>query len=320
MTGLLLLIMGCLLGAAFFAGMETGVISLNRLRLRHLVRRKTPGAEIIQAFLKQPDYLLGATLVGTNICHITISVLMVSLFNNWFGAAGLWLAGALSTLVILVFGEYLPKSWFAGFPAKRVMPFAGLLRFFGWLLAPVGLTITFLVKHLIPIKDEDAGEAPPFITREELQHLAQESHGSGALTRDEHRLIRNVFGLKTRTCGEIMAPREKMANVAYDADLGEVIELARNTGFTRFPVYNQDEKRFVGMVNVLDILKDADAEQKTLQNYIQHPQYCSINDPVEMILPRMRISNEPLMLVMSLRMEVVGVVTLTDVLDEIMGV
>ena len=131
----LLLLLVCLAGTAFFAGVETGLISINRLRLRHLVRHKVPGAEILQDFLKRTDYLLGTTLVGTNLFTVTASVIAASLGARWFGAVGTSISDAFITLILLVVCEYIPKARFQAFPARRTLPFANLLK---WSAPPSG--------------------------------------------------------------------------------------------------------------------------------------------------------------------------------------
>ncbi|HBA84737.1 MAG TPA: hypothetical protein DCZ95_11640 [Verrucomicrobia bacterium] len=309
----------CLAASAFFAGIETGVISINRLRLRHLVRRDIPGAKIIQDFLMEPDRLLGTTLVGTNLCHVMATVLAASLGVHLLGVEGSWVAGILITLVILIACEYIPKAWFQSFPARRTIPFASLLFYSSRVLAPIGQLVTGLIKRIVPEPDGEKQTGQPFVSRDELLHLTREGERSGVLTPDEHRMIHGVFELKAKPSGQIMIPRNKIVSVPASLSVTELLNVAREKMFNRFPVYDAEHKTFVGIVHIFDVLADVNSAGKTVKDYMRHPQLVSIFTPVDHVLPRMRVTRQPMVLVSDERMEVVGLVTLEDVLEEIVG-
>ena len=315
-----LLLIVCLAGTAFFAGVETGLISINRLRLRHLVRHKVPGAEILQDFLKKTDHLLGTTLVGTNLFTVTASVTAASLGARWFGAIGTSVSDAFITLILLVFCEYIPKAWFQAFPARRTLPFANLLKWSGAVFRPVSRTVTELAKALIPAHTAEQKSAEPFITREELVHLAQESAKSGALTPVEHHMIHGVFGLKMKTCGEIMIPREWIVYVDHDASVESMMQIAREKDVSRFPVYHKEKEQFVGIVHIFDLLAEENPAGKTAQNFMRPLQLVSTETPVDHVMPRMRLTRQPMVLVAGeSNAYIVGLVTLEDVLEDVVG-
>lgn len=313
--GLLLL---CLLGSAFFAGMETGVISINRLRLRHLVRHHVPGAALLEGFLRKPDLLLSTTLVGTNLCHVMAAVFAASLGAHLLPVGGASAAGAVVTLLILVCCEYLPKSWFAAFPARRALPFAKALRFFSWVFRPVGWFITHVVAFVLP-KAETQARAKPFLTREELIHLTQEGERTGTLTPEETRMIHSVFELSGKSCGEVMQPRSAMVYVEQTMTVEELLAFARDKSFTRYPVWNRETQSFTGIVNLFEVLADEHPEGKTVQAYLRHPQFVEATVVVDHVMPRMRVTRQPMVLVTNDRFEVVGLITIEDVLEEIVG-
>lgn len=314
-----LILIACFAGAAFFAGMETGAIAINRLRLQHMVRRRIRGAQVLQRFLQQPDHLLGTTLVGTNICHIVFSITLVGLMVPRLGAAGRVAATIISSLLLLIFGEYIPKSWFAGFPARRVLPFAPLLRLTGFFLFPISWMITAACRLLFPFGRNNQADRHAFVTRDDLLHLASEGRYTGALTPDEHRMIHGVFGLRGKTCRAVMVPRNRMVHVAHDTSIDELLHIAREKRLQKIPVYDSDQRTFTGIIYLLDILRDEDHSRKTIADYMRPPQFVTEETPVEMLLPRMRVSRQTLILIMDERYEVTGMITLNDVLDEITG-
>ncbi|MFH0880252.1 MAG: hemolysin family protein [Lentisphaerota bacterium] len=309
----------CLIGSAFFAGIETGVISINRLRLRHLVRRNVPGAKILQDFLMKPDNLIGTTLVGTNLLHVASSIMAASLGAHLMGAAGAWVMGIALTLVILVACEYLPKAWFQSFPASRTLPFARLLQYSYTIFYPISKTVTSIIKLLVPDPPLEKQNAQAFISREELIHLAHEGERSGVLTPDEHRMIHGVFELKTKPCGEIMIPRDKILHVQTDTPIEQLLDIARRSEHNRFPVLQADRQTFVGIIHIFDVLADTNSAGKTVKDYMRPVQLVADHTPVDHVLPRMRVTRQPMVLVTDERFEVIGLATLEDVLEEIVG-
>ena len=315
----ILLLLACLACGAFFAGMETGVISINRLRLQHLVRRQVPGAKTIRHFLTHSDLLLGTTLIGTNLSYVVSAVLAASIGRRLYGAAGAAVAGLLLVVVVLVFCEYIPKAWFQAAPARRTLPFAGLLRTAAWILRPFSFLVNLIIHWALPRRDAKGVEDKLLVTREELLHLAREGEQSGVLTPHESDMIHGVFELTPKTCGTLMTPRDKMAVVPATATPAEVLALARVREFNRLPVYDPAQKSFVGVVHVFDLLADDAPAGKTAADYMRPPQLVAAYLPVDHLLPRMRVTRLPLFLVTDDRYEVIGLITLEDVLREVTG-
>ncbi len=315
----LVLLAVCLLGAAFFAGMETGIIAINRLRLQHLVRRQVPGAQIIRNFLAHPERLLSTTLTATNLCYVVSSVLAASIGHQLRGPLGAAAAGIVLILVILVFCEYIPKAFFQASPSRRVLPLARLMQTAAWLLRPVTLVVNAVLRWAMPRDATRQVEGKMLVSREELMHLTREGARSGVLTPHESEMIHGVFDLTHKTCGSLMTPRDKTAFVRADATSAQILELARRREFNRLPVFDPAQKSFVGVVHVFDILSDDAAEGKTAADYMRPPQLVASYLPVDHLLPRMRVTRQPLFLVTDDRYEVIGLITLEDVLCEITG-
>lgn len=311
-----ILILGfCLLGSAFFSGMETGIISLNHLRLRHMLREGNRNALILSRFLAEPDRLLGTILVGTNLLNITCSVVMASIFVAWIGPHGSWLAGILTTLLLLVFGEYLPKGWMSARPAKRALPLARTLAVSAKLLGPLERGVTWLAGFLFPVPERRGDNFYKPITRDDLLHLTHSGHRAGELTEIENRMINSVLALKDKRCIDIMLPRRKVAYCNVDTPAEEILEMARPLGFNRFPVCTPENGDFVGLVYIFDILKDDDVSGKTARDYMQTPQYIDSEASVYQVIPRMRLTRQPFLMVTDKRTsDVVGVIALNEFL------
>ena len=319
MTLELLLLLFCIVGSAFFAGIETGIISINRLRLQHLVRRNVPGAKIVRHFLTHSDLLLGTTLIGTNLLHVVSAVLAASIGQSLGGAPGAAAAGVAMLLVTLICCEYIPKAWFQAAPARRAIPLAGILRAAAGVLRPFTFLVNLIIRRLLPRRDAKEVEDKMLVSREELLHLAREGEQSGVLTKHESEMIHGVFELTHKTCDTLMTPRDKMAVVPATATPEEILALARTREFNRLPVYDAEHKSFVGIVHIFDILADDAPGGKTAADYMRPPQLVASYLPVDHLLPRMRVTRLPLFLVTDDRYEVIGLITLEDVLREITG-
>lgn len=313
------LIVACFMGSAFFSGIETGLISINRLRLRHLTRHNIKGADILQEFLDKPDYLLGTTLVGNNIVNTVASIVAVSVGTRLLGAPGSWVASIGVTLSLLIFGEYLPKAWFQSFPSRRCLPFARTLQIIGRILHPFSSAMMAIVKLFTPFIKEGEGTGNNAITRDEVMHIVREGHKAGALSNDEVRMITGVFDLRSMTCAEIMIPRTKMFYIHQDTPYDDILMFARTQQAHQFPVFDRDRQQFIGVVYVVDVLGDGTPTGKTAKDYMRPPQLVGATTPVDHVLPRMRVTKQPIVLVLDQSYQVAGYITLDMVLEEIVG-
>lgn len=314
-----LIIITCFVLSGFFSGIETGMISINRLRLRHLVRHKVKGAAILQEFLTEPDHLLGTTLVGNNIANTVFSVMLVSVGSRLIGDAGAWIASIGASLLLLVFCEYLPKLWFQSFPSRRCLPFAPMLYYSGRILYPVSNVLIRSIQFMTPFLKNDDTRRQPAVTREEVLRLVREGQRSGVLSEDETRMISGVFDLRTMTCSEIMIPRSKMVYVQHTTSREDILMLARAHDMDQFPVFDHTRNTFAGVTYLVDVLSDEAPAGKAARDYMRPPQLVAASTPVDHVLPRMRVTRQPIVLVADAKQEVIGYITLDDVVEEIVG-
>ena len=316
----LLVILACLVLAAFFAGIETGIISIHRVRLRHRVKSGSRSARILQDFLDHPDRLLGTVLVGVNCCLVVGSVFAARIGMRLHPHWGVPISSVIMTLLFLIFSEYLPKAWFQSRPLERSLPFARLLKLFSHLLRPIILLINGVTNWLIPRAPAQARARQPFLSREDLKQLTRDLAQHGELPAAERKMIHRVFELASRTAGQIMIPRAQMGVLSSAATVGELLEAARRTGFRRFPLWSDERKAFAGIVNVADVLSAGEPNPADrAADFMRVPQFIPDYMPVDEILPRMRHGRQAVCLVTNIQSQVVGLLTTEDVLEEIVG-
>lgn len=316
---LLLVIVVCLTGHAFFAGIETGVISIHRMRLRHFVRKGSRNAHILESFLVDFDRLLGTTLVGTNICLVIPSVAATSIAVRLGVPGGEGVASVIMTLVVVVFTEYLPKAWFHSRPLERCTRFAGLLRISEVILMPISFAILGITKLFSPSSKKAFRKPDPFVTREDLKLLAREGEEDGVLSAKERYMIHRVIELSGKTAEDVMVPRDKMVVAYDDMHMPEFFALARECGLTRLPVLSRKTGDFIGVINVFYVLYGGkQPDTRTVADFVRPPQFISADMPVDDILPRMRRGRQPMCLVAQGE-DVIGLVTTEDILRTIVG-
>jgi CBS domain containing-hemolysin-like protein len=304
----------CVLGEAFFSGMETGVISIRRLRLRHRLQKGDAAAQRLAYFLEEPDRLLGTTLVGTNLCVVISSVLWASLTPDHWGLIGRSAMTLLLTVILLLFGEFIPKAWFQARPYVRSARFVRALQWAWVVFRPVGKVATWLAGLVIPGKNTGSQDLCALANRGELKLLVSEGEQNGVLTAEEREMIQRTVELAEKPARELMMPVDEMVFVSSAATPEEFLALAREKEFSRFPVKDPETGKLIGIVTVLDVLAYKNHE---VLNAMKPPVFIPADTPSDEIMPILRLAHQSMGLVIDERDEVIGVVTTDDVLRQV---
>lgn len=316
----LIVIFLCLAGAGFFAGIETGVISIHRMRLRHLAEQGDRASRILEKFLDRPDHLLGTTLVGTNLCIVIASVVAASLGATLLGAGGEVIMGVIMTIIILIFSEYIPKAWFQSQPLRRCRKFAPPLYWSSLLLLPASSLINWITQWLIPSSIKETPARRLFATKDEIDLLARESAEHGVLSPKQRIMIRRVLDLSGKTAADIMTPRNAMHVVSSSASMDEFFAIVRNAAHTRLPVLNNATGAFVGTINFFDVVSQCgDCTRASFADFVRPPLMVPESMPMIEVFSKLRQSRQPVCLVGKSPAEVTGLITNQNILDQIVG-
>lgn len=316
----LTLIVICLLAAAFFEGIEVGVLSLNRVRLRHLVERGDRAARILQNFLEQPDRLIGTTLVGSNLFVVIASVVAANR-GAQLGRWGEAFTGLLMTVTVLVFSQYVPKAWFQSRPLKRCRPLAVPLRWSAIALRPLINLINMVTNRLIPVATSLPSTSRALVTtKDELDVLAQESAEHGTLSARQRIMIRRVLELSSKKARDIMTPRNRMTTLYPHSTVSDLVASMRQSPHPRLPVCAPDGKTFLGTVNFFDVMAGSETTStEPLHRFVRPPLFIPDDMPIMEIFTKLRGSRQALCLVTNAESEVTGLITNQDILQEIVG-
>src|SRR5215210_2822641 len=246
-------VVACLLISFTFSGIEAGILSVNRVRLRHRLKLNDPAAQKLQALLARPERLLVTVLIVTNFMNICAMLLSARACVQLWGKWGYIVALLIAFPVYLLGLEVLPKSLFRRFPYRALATVAELLRITDLLLSPA-LEVGALVAKLV-WKRRRPEERKLFVAREDFKYLTIESERQGALGKDERAMIHNIVDFRSVRARDVMVPMEKVTTIRADAGVVELLRLCRETNVDRLPVISSDG-RITGLVVIFEVLLD----------------------------------------------------------------
>jgi CBS domain containing-hemolysin-like protein len=306
-----------LFGSWFFSGIETGIISLNRHRLLHIVRSGSHRAKLIEGYLLDNQRLFGTTLVGNNLCNVVVSTLCGSLSARAWGPVGQSATSVLLALVILVFCEYFPKIWFASRPIQRCLRFAPLLRVVESLLYPLSFLAVSVTRMMIPQKKERS----PFVTREHIQTLAQGSEDGGEITAFERLMIKQVLDLQLKTVEQIMTPLSRVVAAAPDDTLAACLDRVRGAGHIRLPVIDPETHACLGILDTFEVLTGGSPNPSgQARDHMIPPFFVNADLHADDVLPLLRRHRQTLAIVRDPASGAVkGIVTQNTILTTILS-
>jgi CBS domain containing-hemolysin-like protein len=313
-TALLMIV--CLVAEAFFSGSELGIVSADRMKLRHDAAKGSRGARMALEMLeKRPEWLLSTTLVGTNIAVVANSTIATALMISLFGDWGSWLAVALVAPLIWVFGEIVPKSVFQQ-RADTVTPYViYALRFFSilfWPILIVFVTLSKLLSHLAGSRVEQN----PFTLREQIQSMVQmPPQEGGDIQPIEKTMIRRMFNFSETTVYKVMVPLIDVKAVEKRCTVGEAVRLAVASSHVRLPVYDGRIDCVVGVLNTMDLLGvDPDSP---IEGFVSTTRYVPASMSAESMLVELRKDGDAMAVVMDEFGGAEGIVTIEDIIEDV---
>jgi putative hemolysin len=304
--------------SGFFSGSETALMSIDRLRVKYLARKGRAGAARLEALLDRPDRLLGAILVGNNLVNIAASVFATALCLELFGEHGELLTILFLTPMLLIFGEIGPKVYAAKYPEKLSFSVMTPIRIIMWLLTPVTWVVGGVSSLLTRLLRGE--EQRPLISEDELRSFIEFGEHAGVVAKEQRRMLHGVFDLGEIRVRDVMVPRTEVVGIEADTPFAEVVKLVATTRHSRFPVYEGDLDRVVGVIHSKEILDYLDcAEGFSLRRLARPPLFVPEAKPIETLLQTFRRRHLHLAMVVDEYGGVEGIVTLEDIVEVIVG-
>ncbi len=312
---------GLLILSGYFSGTETAMMSLNRYRLKHL-RKRSRGARRAYKMLKRPDRLIGIILIGNNLVNIFAASIATIIAIRLYGNAGIAVASLLLTLVILIFSEVTPKTLAALHPEKVAFPSSLVLKPLLILFYPLVWIVNHISNGLLRLVGVSAEEALSHsLSKDELRTVVDES---GEHIADHQDMLINILDLETVTVNDIMVPRNEIVGLNLDEDTETLFDTIINSGFTRLPVYQGDINNVTGILHmkrVNRLLREGSEKftKESIKRFAPEPYFVPESTPLHKQLVNFRHQRRRIGLVVDEYGEILGLVTLEDILEEIVG-
>ncbi|MCD6223149.1 MAG: HlyC/CorC family transporter [Thermoplasmata archaeon] len=310
-----ILIVILVLFSAFFASAEMAFVSADRIAIEERALNGDKNAKILRSLLEKPDEVISAIVVGNNIVNISASILAGSLAIHIFGNAGVGIATAIMTLLIIIFGEATPKSF-----GINNTDFALRISKYLWatrkIFYPVAKAFSYISNAIVSALGKKEGRKA-IVTENEIKAMLDLGVKYGTIEKDEKELVEEVFDFDETRAIEVYVPREKMVCLHEDDTIEELIKKAVETGYSRFPVYRDNLDDIVGMVHVKDaLLKDGKMKVKEIMRDI-----LKINPGMKIddVLREMQRRKVHMAIIQSKEGRTLGIVTLEDLIEELFG-
>lgn len=318
-TGQLIAIIILLCLSAFFSSSETALTTVNQIRMRTLADNGDKRAARVLHVTGNPGKMLSAILIGNNIVNLSASSISTSLAIHLFGNTGAGIATGILTFLILIFGEVTPKTMATIKADSMSLTVAAPIGLLMKILTPVIFIINKLSLGLMFLLHVNIKDAQKKMTEEELRTIVDVSQENGVIEHEERDMIHNLFDFGDAEAKEIMVPRIDMTFVQADATYQEVLDIFRQDMFTRLPVYEDSTDNVIGIINMKDFLLQNDTPEFSVRNLLREPYFTYEHKNTADLFLEMRKSSISLAIVLDEYGVTAGLITLEDLLEEIVG-
>ncbi|MFT6792011.1 MAG: Mg2+/Co2+ transporter CorB [Cellvibrionaceae bacterium] len=309
--------------SAFFSSSETAMMSLNRYRLRHLEKKGHKGARRAAYLLKRPDRLIGVILIGNNLVNIFATQLATLITLRFYDESYLWVAGVLLTMVILIFSEVTPKTIAALHPERLAFPFSWILKPLLFIFYPAVWIVNFISNGLARLFGVDPSKerTHEHLDPDELRTVVGEA--GGLIPPDHQDMLLNILDLEKATVEDIMIPRNEVVGIDLEDDVQTILRQLETSDHTRLPVYEGDINNVIGILHLRFTARFMPNGQgdidKDIRTHLQEPYFVPESTSLNKQLIQFKNQKHSMALVVDEYGEVQGLITLADLLEEIVG-
>ena len=305
--------------SAYFSGTETAMMALNKYRLRHLVKNKHRGAKKASRMLERPDRLLGIILVGNNLVNFSAATVATIIGFNLFGDTGVLLAPWVLTFVFLIFAEVAPKTLAAEKPENWAFKAVYILQPLQRLLHPAVVFVNVLSNALVRLFLTKKDDQDDQLTKDELKTVVSEG---GQSVGERQTMLGRILDLESVTVNDIMVPRSEIVAVNIDDDINEILTIASASQHTLLPIYKDNFGNILGILHLRRLARLVQVDEFTKADLLQlarEPYFVPEATPLHTQLLKFQKEKQRFALVVDEYGDIQGIVTLEDILEEIVG-
>ncbi len=305
--------------SGFFSSAETAFTTVNRIRMRTLAEDGDKKAKKVLEITEDSSKLLSAVLIGNNIVNLSASSLSTTLAIRLFGNYAAGIATGLLTLFILVFGEITPKTMASLNAEKITKRYASVISLLMTVLTPLIIAVNFLasiVLRLLRVEQKDNKDA---ITEDELRTIVDVSQENGVIEDEEREFIHNIFDFTDTEVKEVMVPRIHMTFVDVNSSYKDLLQIFRESGYSRLPVYEDSIDKVVGIINAKDVFFLEKTNRFSIRKLMRDPYFTYEHKNIAELMAEMRTSSISIAIICDEYGGTVGMVSMEDLLEEIVG-
>jgi len=304
--------------SAIFSGSETAIFSLSDARVLSLKKQKIRGAKTLYKLRKNPNRLLITILIGNNVANIAASAITTYLITRSLGSFGIGIATGILTLVILIFGEIIPKSFAYAKAARISLLMAYPLHLMSTILSPIIFCFELITSTMIKL----SGKKPEKrVTSSEIKTLIKMGGEAGVLKKEEEEMLEGIFKLKETSVKKVMTKRSKVVAIEKNTMIGDALSKMVRNGYSRMPVYNRTIDGIVGVVHTKDLLPYTQKQwlSEPISKAMQKPVFVYSDKDIYSLLDELRKRNKHMAIVLNKKKKLEGIVTIEDILEEVVG-
>jgi putative hemolysin len=299
---------------------ETALMSINKIKLKHMVDKKVPKSKLVESLIEDPNKLLGAILIGNNIVNIAASSLATVIATKIFKNSGIAISTGIMTILVLIFGEITPKSIAKQKSEQVSLMVTKPIKFTVIIFRPFVYIFTNISRVFIKLFGADPDATEPFITEEELKTMVDVSEESGVLENIEKEMIFNIFDFADLQIKDVMVQRVDISAIDSEATYDEVMDEIKSKQFSRIPVYSETIDNIIGIINVKDfVMVENIREDFSIDKYMREAYYTFEFKKIIEVFKEMKKTRNHIAIVLDEYGGTVGLVTIEDLLEEIVG-
>jgi len=305
--------------SGFFSGLEVALVGIRKSKVVQLFNEGKKGSKALHKLKMNPSWMMSSVNLGNNLVNVGASALATSLAIRLFGDDGLGIAVGIMTFLILVFGEITPKTYCNANSTKIALRYAPVLLVFSYVFYPVVKFFEMIAKGVV--KMTGSSNEPPPITEEEIKGVIDQGLEEKALEKDEMELVHGALKFDDTVIRSVMTPRTKMFTLNSKMLLFEALPQINQSGHSRIPIYGETTNDIVGFIHARDILKELEKDNKmvSLEQIARKPVFASQEKLVSSLLKEMQGRRTHMAIVVDEHGGVEGLVTLEDLVEEIVG-
>ena len=317
-TMLLILILLMML-SAFFSSAETVFTTVSSIQIRSLIEENNKKAKLVDKIINNKSKMLSAILIGNNLVNISASALSTLLAQKMFGEYAVSFATGLLTIIVLIFGEITPKSMATTNALKLSLFYSKIIYGLMFILTPFIYIINLMSNIILRMLRIDPNAKVNSITETELRTIVEVSHEEGVIEKEERQMINNVFDFGDAVASDVMVPKVDMTMADINSTYDELISIFREEKYTRIPIYQDSTDNVIGIINMKDLLLYNPNEIFDVRNYLRSAFFTYETKKISELMMEMKKTSVNIVIVLDEYGVTSGLITLEDLLEEIVG-